>query len=82
MLQWEYRIEAYMDFGAIGEESRRANITRQLNTLGGEGWELVSVVSGPVGTTEHMYSLLFKRRVAAQFGGLGQFVPSSDEEEV
>ena len=61
--RWEYKIESIrisFDYGATSLEEH----TDAFNSLGAEGWELVSVTTGNIGngyTSNHLFT--FKRRL-------------------
>ena len=61
--QWEYRIDRVGDLGTPREPERREAMTKRLNEYGNDGWELVSVTVPSVGTTEGVFTLVFKRLV-------------------
>jgi hypothetical protein len=63
--RWEYKIDLVGDLGTAREPERREAMTKRLNDYGMDGWELVSVSIAPSGTTEGLFTLVFKRPVEA-----------------
>ncbi|MDX9872894.1 MAG: DUF4177 domain-containing protein [Clostridia bacterium] len=63
MESWEYRVIKYDTEGFLGGKIETSTFERELNDLGGQGWELVSCfdTSMSYGQTRHVVAV-FKRR--------------------
>jgi hypothetical protein len=64
VIQYEYRI------AVVGRDwliaNRGDDATRELNTLGEDGWQLVAVFAHPV---EPVVSVILHRELSATYGG-------------
>ncbi len=62
MTKYEYRTELYDTHGFIGGKVDSAALDKNLNAMGAEGWELVSLAPSTKegGSTKHLVAV-FKR---------------------
>lgn len=64
MERWEYFVETVTKGGVIGLPISYSNddMQKDLNLRGQEGWELVMMAGGTVGT-KHLVQFLWKRKI-------------------